>query len=125
MSMSGPAPTWPRYAGEPDDLTTRQAAGRLHVTPATVRRRIRARRLYAYRLGSGLRLPVWQFINGGVLPHLPEVLAAFPADTHPMTLHGFMTTPSDELDNLAAVDWLAQGRSIEAVLFAATAVTMG
>jgi hypothetical protein len=41
-----------------------------------------------------------------------------------MTLYGFMTTPSDELDDLSAIEWLTQGRSVDAVLFAATAVTM-
>lgn len=124
MCPSESAPVWPRYAGEPDDLTTRQAADHLHVTQSTIRRRVRNRRLYGYRLGNRLRLPAWQFTDTGVLPHLPEVLAAFPDDTHPMTLQGFMTTPSDELDNLCAVDWLTQGRGVGAVLFDATAVTM-
>lgn len=112
------------YTGEPGDLTTNQAAERLHISPAVVRRRIRSGRLYGYRVGGALRLPPWQFLGEAALPHLPEVLAALPEDAHPMTVTGFMTQPSDELDGLSPVEWLAAGRTPNPVRFLASTLTV-
>lgn len=112
------------YTGEPEDLTTGQTAERLHISPAAVRRRIRSGRFYGYRVGHTLRLPPWQFLRGAVLPHLPEILAALPEQAHPMTVTGFMTLPSDELDGLSPVDWLATGGDPDPVRFAASTLTV-
>lgn len=112
------------YTGEPGDLTTEQAAERLHLSAATVRRRIRAGRLYGYRVGRTLRLPPWQFVGEAALPHLPEILAALPEEAHPMTVTGFMTLPSDELDGLSPVDWLATGGNPDPVRLAASTLTV-
>lgn len=112
------------HTGEPDDLTTRQAAERLHISAATVRRRVRTGRLYGYRVGRTLRLPPWQFLGGTVLPHLPEVLAALPDEAHPMTITGFMTLPSDELDGRSPIQWVAEGRSVNPVYILASTLTV-
>lgn len=114
---------WPNYSGEPEDLTVRQAADRLHLSPSAVRRRIHVGHLYAYRVDNRLLLPPWQFHADTVLPCLPEVLAALPDDAHPMTLAGFMTLPSDECDDLSPAEWLSSGLDLERVRFAATALS--
>jgi hypothetical protein len=39
-----------------------------------------------------------------------------------MTVAGFMTLPSDELDGMTPIEWLAAGRDPSRVRFAATAL---
>lgn len=100
-----------------------QAGAALGLSPSAVRDRIRRKTLYAYRAGARWRVPRWQISRGAVPPHLSDVLGALPSDTHPMTVTGFMTTPSTELDGKAPVQWLAAGGSPHPVLFAMTALT--
>lgn len=104
-------------------LTVAEAAAQLGLPPDTVRNRVREGQLYGYSVAGTLYLPRWQIRDGEVLPHLPRVLASLPAETHPMTVTGFMTTPSDELDGQSPTRWLAQGGDPDRVLFALTALT--
>jgi hypothetical protein len=54
--------------------------------------------LYSYTLAGGAhRYPSWQFAYGRMLPHLHEVVAAFPAGSHPTGIRTVMTTPSPDL----------------------------
>lgn len=53
----------------------------------------RARAPYGFKLGASLRLPLWQFNNDEPIPGLRAVLAALPADLHPLEVAGVMTTP--------------------------------
>lgn len=104
-------------------LTVAEAAAQLALPPDTVRDRVRNGQLYGYSVAGTLYLPRWQIRDGGVLPHLPRVLASLPPETHPMTVTGFMTTPSDELDGQSPTRWLAAGGDPDRVLFALTALT--
>lgn len=99
-----------------------EAAAQLGLPKDMVRDRVRKDQLYGYSVAGTLLLPRWQIRDGGVLPHLPRVLASLPAETHPTTVTGFMTTPSDELDGQSPTHWLAQGGDPDRVLFALTAL---
>lgn len=112
------------YAGEPDDLSVDATAAYLGLTPADVHRLIEADELYTFGVGMHLHVPIWQFTNHATLPHVGEVVGTLaPLQLHPMTVAGFMTTPSDELDGMTPVQWLAEGGPIGPVQFAATALT--
>ena len=106
-------------------LTGAQAAEMLGVAPATVRDRKRDGRLYALPApGGSNRFPRWQFVENGphasVLPHLADVLEALPVDMHPLEIQEFFTQPRSWLtidgDRLSAVNWLAAGGDVQAVL---------
>lgn len=107
-----------------DSLTVAQAATQLGLLHDDVRDRISARTLYGYPIGGQLLLPRWQFRDGGVLPHLTRLLSGLPLDAHPMTVTGFMTTPSDELAGQTPVQWLAGDRDPTPVAFALSALTI-
>lgn len=52
-------------------------------------------------------LPRWQFHEGRVIPHLREVMAALPADFHPLSVQDFMTIgDEDYLDGWPPAVWL-------------------
>lgn len=104
-------------------LTVEEAAEVLDVAPHALVERVRDRALYGFDLGERLVLPRWQFSHGKPLPHLARVLAALPAETHPLTVEGFMTNPSDELGGASPAQWLAGGGEAEAVLFAMSTLT--
>ena len=62
-------------------------------------------------------LPRWQFSDGSVVPHLREVLAALPADDHPLDVEQFMTQGSTEyLGGCPPILWLLEGRELLPVL---------
>lgn len=111
-------------AGRAASLTAEEAASRLGVTVQQVRDRIRDRSLVDRAFGAERRLPSWQVLDSGVIPHLREVLHALPVDAHPLTVEGFMTTPSDELDGATPAHWLATGRGVDRVLQCAAALTV-
>jgi hypothetical protein len=104
-------------------LTVDEAAELLEVASHVVVERVRGRALYAVDLDGRLVLPRWQFGRGEPLPHLARVLAALPAETHPLTVEGFMTHPSSELGGVPPVQWLTGGGDPGVVLFAMTSLT--
>jgi hypothetical protein len=62
-------------------------------------------------------LPRWQFQEGRVIPHLREVIAALPADEHPLLVESFMTSwNEDHLDGWPPAAWLLAGRDPGAVV---------
>lgn len=62
-------------------------------------------------------LPRWQFHEGRVIPHLREVIAALPADEHPLLVQSFMTSwNEDYLDGWPPAAWLLAGRDPGAVV---------
>ncbi len=101
-------------------LTIEQAAARLGVNASTIRRRISRKALYAIRVGRSNRLPLWQFTSDGVLPHLPRVLTALPANLHPLEVHAFFTLPAEELSSgtvpMSPGAWLGAGGAPAAVV---------
>jgi hypothetical protein len=62
-------------------------------------------------------IPRWQLHEGRVIPHLHEVIAALPADFHPLSVQDFMTIgDEDYLDGWAPAMWLLAGRDPGAVV---------
>jgi hypothetical protein len=99
-------------------LTTGQVASMRGRADAGVRRSAGTGDLYALNQGDsrGLRFPRWQFAGSQVLPGLRRIVPTFPRNTHPLTIESFMTRPSEELDGLTPVSWLAGGGSVDAVV---------
>jgi hypothetical protein len=94
-------------------LSMADVAALLKIDQSRVRHRIADGALYPVRVGRANRLPVWQFAGGRTLDRLRDVLAALPADLHPLEVAGFFTTPHPELEIDGAATtpraWLAAG----------------
>jgi hypothetical protein len=109
-------------------LTVPAAAARLGVDSSRVRHRIKDGELWALPATAGRRLlPAVQFApTGGLVPGLPETLAALPADLHPLEVAGFLTGRRPELRlrgrELSPVDWLSRGGGVTEVVVAAAGV---
>jgi hypothetical protein len=92
-----------------------EVAARLNLDDSSVRARQGKGLLYAFLSGRKRRYPLWQFIEGTdrVVPGLGTVTKAFPAEWHPATVQGFMTTPQDGLRidaaKVAPTEWLLNG----------------
>ena len=93
-----------RLAG--GSLSIDQVAALLRVDRSRISRRLSAGALYAIPIGSRRRLPAWQFHDGAELPGLATVVAAIPADVHPLDVQAFMTTPQEELRDRSPVEHL-------------------
>ncbi len=103
-------------------LTTAEAGERLGGrATANVRRSAAAKDLYAYPRGPQRELlfPEWQFVDDKPLTGLRQVLGALPQSMHPVAMERWMTQPREELNDLSAVQWLAGGGSVEAVVWLA------
>jgi hypothetical protein len=103
-----------------ESLTVAQAAKTLLVDGSRVRHRVRDRALYGFKIGGGLRLPIWQFYRHEPIPGLRAVLAALPTDMHPLEVAGLMTTPDPDLvvadEPVSPRDWLIGGGDVGAVV---------
>jgi len=80
-----------------DSLSAAEAGTLLGISASRVRHRVGEGALYAFKAGKQLRLPRWQFHQGGTLPGLPKVLAALEPTLHPLEVAGFMTATDDNL----------------------------
>ncbi len=103
-------------------LTTAGAAARLPVEPSRIRQRLTERppTLYGIRLGSGWRIPEFQFEGDGLLPGWSEVVAALDPEPHPISVYRWLTTPNVDLEDqegrrLSPRDWLRLGLEPPAV----------
>lgn len=103
-----------------ESLSAEQAAKLLMVDGSRVRHRVRDQALYAFKIGGGLRLPTWQFHRHDALPGLRTLLAALPADLHPLEVAGFMTSPDADLtvedEPTSPRDWLLGGGDVRVVV---------
>ena len=109
-------------------FSTEHVAHALGVTPSAVRHRLAKGTLWAFKVGSGHRFPLWQFWPADydpaetpradgfaslrILPHLAEILRAIPADATSVELEGLMVTPRDDLGSRVPAmipAWLASG----------------
>ncbi len=99
-------------------LTTAEVAVLLGRKDASIRRSKAAGDLYALPSSSGRSalFPAWQFGDGRVVPGLREIIAAFPAFMHPLTVERFMTSPHEELEGFSPVQWLLRGGPVGAVV---------
>lgn len=100
-------------------MSVSQAAQLLRVDASRIRHRLRDRALYGFKIGTSVRLPAWQFTNGGTIPGLRAVLAALPDDLHPLEVAGLMTTPDPDLaiadEPTSPTDWLTHGGDVHTV----------
>ena len=109
-------------------LSRGDVARLLDVDPSRVSHQATAGQLFSYPGSSGRPVfPDWQFTATGatprgsdnpnvvVVPRLAAVLAALPANSHPVAVRTFMTTPSQDLsvhgEALSPRDWLVGGGS--------------
>jgi hypothetical protein len=103
--------------------TVEEAAALLRVNASRVRQRLTGppRTLYGIKVGGAWRLPRFQFdARGGLVPGIDRVVRALPDDVHPVALHRWLVTPSDELAGgdgapIAPLDWLRTGSDPAAV----------
>ncbi|MCT1394672.1 hypothetical protein M4D51_02920 [Microbacterium sp. p3-SID338] len=87
--------------------TTTQVAERLLRSPASVRRMRANGNLYAAgRTGQETAYPAWQFTDSGVLPHLSQIVAAFPSGYHPRDIDVVMSSPMEELHGHSPREWI-------------------
>jgi hypothetical protein len=64
--------------------------------------------------------PAFQLAGGRLLPHLPEVLAAFSdADANPWTIASWLVTPQRLLEDATPAEWLTRDGDPKQVLDAA------
>lgn len=98
-------------------LTRDEAAERLGISPQAVSKRRAARTLVALRRGREWRLPAWQFYEDGLLPGLPDLIAAYPGT--PLALTTWATTPNADLDGHTPAEAMLTARGVEWVLSAA------
>lgn len=103
-----------------ESLSVEQAAKLLMIDGSRVRHRVRDRALYAFKIGGGLRLPNWQFHRHDSIPGLRAVLAALPADLHPLELAGFMSLANAGLsvddEPISPREWLLGGGDVRVVV---------
>ncbi|MEV7825909.1 hypothetical protein [Microbacterium enclense] len=100
-------------------LTATDVACLLGTPTAAVNRLRRQGSLFAGRRRNGrYAYPTWQFDcpNRRPLPGLHAVLAVFAGDHDIVGVSALMTGTWEQLDDLSAAAWLAQGRPIDAVL---------
>jgi hypothetical protein len=102
-------------------LTRAQAGRRLGISPQAVSKRLLAGKLVALRHGREKRLPIWQFHEDGVLPGLPELIAAWPGTALALTM--WATSPSADLRGQEPARALARRGGVKRVLAAVQALT--
>ena len=85
--------------------------------------------LFGFLVGRVRLYPTWQFDpeTRRVLPHLAQVVEAFPYGWHPASIEGFMTTPQSNLPpglvgthadetHVTPVEWLRNGGDPQALV---------
>lgn len=100
-------------------LSTAEVAELLGKDPANVRRSRLDGALYSPAAGvpgQSLRFPRWQFVGNAPVPGLREVIPAFPAHFHPLSIERFMMTENAALENMTPVSWLTMGGAREVVI---------
>jgi hypothetical protein len=97
-----------------DALTRGQVAELLGISPQAVSKRHSAGALVALPRGREWRFPAWQFQDGGTLPGLADVVAAYPGGT--LSLCTWATTPNADLDRRTPAEALARRGGRERVL---------
>ncbi len=97
-----------------DALTRGQVAELLGISPQAVSKRHAAGALVALPRGREWRFPAWQFQDGGTLPGLADVVAAYPGGA--LSLCTWAITPNADLDRRTPAEALARRGGRERVL---------
>lgn len=94
-----------------------QAADRVGVDRSRISHFINDRpaRLYAVKMGTRRRIPIWQLHGNTLLPGLDRIVPAIPDEAHPLDVTGVMTTPQDELGGRTPIEHLVEGGDVEPV----------
>jgi hypothetical protein len=101
-------------------VSTEELATALHLTPQAVHKRRVAGKLLGVELGRrGVRFPVWQLTDEGVVPGLEEVLGAL-EEHPPLACVRFFLAKSLHLGGKRPLDVLRKGK-VQAVVDAARA----
>lgn len=93
--MSSPR-CWPAEIARMRSARARSTPGRGVCPERMTTPRIDQGSLFATLSNGEYRYPAWQFTDdprSPVLPGLAQLVPAIPADWHPVTIPGFMTTP--------------------------------
>jgi hypothetical protein len=106
-----------------------EAAELLGVNESRVRQRRADRTLWAIEDRGGWVFPALQFEHDagrrGQIRGLDRVLKALPADLHPLSIAGFLTTPQPDLtvgtQPASPLDWLRSGGDVRLLLTLAEA----
>lgn len=95
--------------------------GWLGITRQALHQKAKSRQILTCTTGDGQRVyPAWQFRSDGrALAGLPQVLQALLEATDPWTAAIWLTTPTDRLGEMSAVDWLTTRRDPDPVIEAA------
>lgn len=102
-------------AAEGGTLGVQEVAAHLNLSRQAVYKRFRAGRLLAVDSGRhGQSFPAWQFLPGGVLPGLEEVLAAL-ADLDPWTKLAFFLEENAATGGKTPLETLRRGKLKEAL----------
>jgi excisionase family DNA binding protein len=105
-----------------DAVDVGEAARLLGVNDSRIRQRLGERSLYGIKDGGTWRIPRFQFRGKRVVPSLPAVLPAMPAELHPVAVKRWLTTPNPDLplgpddEATSPLDWLASGGDPEQVV---------
>lgn len=98
-------------------LTTNEVAELLGRDPANVRRMLKNGDLFAAgQIERQTAYPSWQFTDGGVLPHLRQVIAALPAGYHARDIEVVMTSAMAELNGRTPREWLESDGAVEMIV---------
>jgi hypothetical protein len=100
-------------------LSAAEVARLLRRTRQAVDKQRRVGRLFAVRVGPSWRYPAWQFVDGELLPGLPDVLAAL-RHVSPWAAAAFLLSRNARLGARRPLDVLRHGE-IDAVTRAARA----
>jgi hypothetical protein len=109
--------------------SAKDAAELLGVNESRVRQRRADRTLWAIEDRGGWIFPALQFEDEarrrGQIRELDQVLRVLPADLHPLSVAGFLTTPQADLtvggQPVSPLDWLRSGGDVRPVLGVAEA----
>lgn len=96
-------------------LTPSAVARNLSVTPARIRRMIRKRSLYATRVAGRWHIPLFQFMDKALVPHISRVNRAM-AEFDPVSVQRWITAPDPDLEGQTPLDWLKADRAVDTVL---------
>lgn len=108
------------------ELTVLQVACLLGCTAPQVVDAIASQEIYAFETEGELRVPEWQFPDGQQLAGLGPALRELGSAIHPYSVEGLLAeVPHEELDDMTAVAWLAEGRPPEPVVALVAAQSHG
>jgi len=89
------------------------AAKLLQVSKPRISQMTAQQALYCFRLDDLAYYPLWQFIDGKILPGMKAVLLGTGGDVHPLSIHRFFNTELAELSledvPVTPIQWLKNG----------------